>query len=85
MHGQWNAMRWYGAYNRWCSARSRNRWVCLGVHTITGHGGAGLAAARCGVVLSIPGTSKVARLEENLAAATLRLSDAETDELTAAA
>ncbi|KUL37498.1 oxidoreductase [Streptomyces sp. NRRL F-4489] len=41
--------------------------------------------ARSEVVLPIPGTSKVAHLEENLAAATLRLSDAETDELTAAA
>ncbi|MEU3370050.1 aldo/keto reductase [Streptomyces sp. NPDC006660] len=40
--------------------------------------------ARSEVVLPIPGTSKVAHLEENLAAATLRLSDAETDELTAA-
>ncbi|MBA9043286.1 MULTISPECIES: aldo/keto reductase [Streptomyces] len=38
--------------------------------------------ARPGVVL--PGTSKGARLEDNLAAVALRLSDAETDELTAA-
>ncbi|MFF5406766.1 aldo/keto reductase [Streptomyces misionensis] len=41
--------------------------------------------ARSEVVLPIPGTSKVTHLEDNLAAATLRLSDAETDELTAAA
>jgi pyridoxine 4-dehydrogenase len=41
--------------------------------------------ARSKVVLPIPGTSKVAHLEENLAAATLRLSDAETAELSAAA
>lgn len=41
--------------------------------------------ARSGVVLPIPGTSKVAHLEENLAAASLRLSAAEADELTAAA
>ncbi|MFH8749616.1 aldo/keto reductase [Streptomyces rimosus] len=41
--------------------------------------------ARSRVVLPIPGTSKVAHLEENLAAAPLRLSDAESDELTAAA
>ncbi|MEV7749609.1 hypothetical protein ACFYMX_25200 [Streptomyces griseofuscus] len=32
----------------------------------------------------LPGTSKGARLEDNLAAVALRLSDAETDELTAA-
>ncbi|WP_331446700.1 aldo/keto reductase [Streptomyces xanthochromogenes] len=41
--------------------------------------------ARSEVVLPIPGTSKVTHLEENVAAATLRLSDAEMDELTAAA
>ncbi|UNZ08339.1 Putative oxidoreductase YdbC [Streptomyces rimosus subsp. rimosus] len=41
--------------------------------------------ARSQVVRPIPGTSKVAHLEENLAAATLRLSDAESDELTAEA
>jgi aryl-alcohol dehydrogenase-like predicted oxidoreductase len=41
--------------------------------------------ARSEVVLPIPGTSKVTHLEENLAAATLRLSDTETGELTAAA
>ncbi|MFF7331899.1 aldo/keto reductase [Streptomyces sp. NPDC008150] len=39
--------------------------------------------ARSDVVLPIPGTSKVAHLEENLTAATLRLSDAEAAELTA--
>ncbi|MEV0278094.1 aldo/keto reductase [Streptomyces sp. NPDC050610] len=39
--------------------------------------------ARSEVVLPIPGTSKVAHLEENLTAADLRLSDAEVDELTA--
>ncbi|MEV4083253.1 aldo/keto reductase [Nonomuraea fuscirosea] len=37
------------------------------------------------VVLPIPGTSKVAHLEENLAASRLRLSDAELAELDAAA
>ncbi|MEV5708077.1 aldo/keto reductase [Actinoallomurus sp. NPDC052274] len=41
--------------------------------------------ARSEVVLPIPGTSKVAHLEDNLAAATLRLSEAETEELTDAA
>jgi aryl-alcohol dehydrogenase-like predicted oxidoreductase len=41
--------------------------------------------ARSEVVLPIPGTSKVTHLEENLAAATVRLTDAELDELTAAA
>ncbi|MFG2723103.1 aldo/keto reductase [Streptomyces sp. NPDC048416] len=41
--------------------------------------------ARSGVVLPLPGNPKVTYLEENLAAATLRLSDAETGELTAAA
>lgn len=41
--------------------------------------------ARSPVVLPIPGTSKVAHLEENLAAATLRLTDTEIDELTTAA
>ncbi|MFH9355649.1 aldo/keto reductase [Kitasatospora sp. NPDC017646] len=38
--------------------------------------------ARSEVVLPIPGTSKVAHLEENLAAATLRLTDTELGELT---
>ncbi|MEU6968935.1 aldo/keto reductase [Kitasatospora aureofaciens] len=38
--------------------------------------------ARSEVVLPIPGTSKVTHLEENLAAATLRLTDAELGELT---
>lgn len=41
--------------------------------------------ARSEVVLPIPGTSKVTHLEENLAAATLRLTDAEIDELNRAA
>jgi pyridoxine 4-dehydrogenase len=41
--------------------------------------------ARSEVVVPIPGTSKVAHLEDNLAAAALRLSDAEMDELTDAA
>ncbi|MEU5090123.1 aldo/keto reductase [Streptomyces sp. NPDC021356] len=41
--------------------------------------------ARSEVVLPIPGTSKVAHLEENLAAATLRLTDTELAELTDAA
>ncbi len=41
--------------------------------------------ARSQAVRPTPGTSKVAHLEENLAAATLRLSDAESDELTAEA
>ncbi|GAA0946316.1 MULTISPECIES: aldo/keto reductase [Streptomyces violaceusniger group] len=40
--------------------------------------------ARSEVVLPIPGTSKITHLEENLAAATLRLTDAEIDELTRA-
>ncbi|GLY85541.1 hypothetical protein Airi02_034700 [Actinoallomurus iriomotensis] len=40
---------------------------------------------RSDVVLPIPGTSKVAHLEENLAASRLRLSDAELAELDAAA
>lgn len=40
---------------------------------------------RSDVVLPIPGTAKVAHLEENLAASRLRLSEAETAELTAAA
>ncbi|ARF81658.1 aldo/keto reductase [Kitasatospora aureofaciens] len=38
--------------------------------------------ARSEVVLPIPGTSKVTHLEENLAAATLRLTDVELGELT---
>ncbi|WP_405943297.1 aldo/keto reductase [Streptomyces sp. NBC_01020] len=41
--------------------------------------------ARSEVVLPIPGTSRVTHLEDNLSAATLVLSDAEIDELTAAA
>ncbi|GAA2695213.1 aldo/keto reductase [Streptomyces lunalinharesii] len=41
--------------------------------------------ARSEVVLPIPGTSQVTHLEENLAAATLRLTDTELDELTDAA
>jgi aryl-alcohol dehydrogenase-like predicted oxidoreductase len=41
--------------------------------------------ARSEVLLPIPGTSKVAHLEHNVAAATLRLTDEEVDELTAAA
>ncbi|MFI7093124.1 aldo/keto reductase [Streptomyces lydicus] len=41
--------------------------------------------ARSEVVLPIPGTSKVAHMEENLAAATLRLAGAELGELTDAA
>ncbi|MFE8952722.1 MULTISPECIES: aldo/keto reductase [Streptomyces] len=40
---------------------------------------------RSDVVLPIPGTSKVAHLEDNLAAARLRLSDTELEELDAAA
>uniref|UniRef100_UPI0025B23481 aldo/keto reductase n=1 Tax=Amycolatopsis solani TaxID=3028615 RepID=UPI0025B23481 len=40
---------------------------------------------RSDVVLPIPGTSKVAHLEENLAAARLHLTEAELAELTAAA
>ncbi|MEU4895747.1 aldo/keto reductase [Streptomyces sp. NPDC044780] len=41
--------------------------------------------ARSEVMLPIPGTSKVAHLEDNVAAATVRLSDEELDELTRAA
>ncbi|MGR3939304.1 aldo/keto reductase [Streptomyces sp. BRA346] len=41
--------------------------------------------ARSQVMLPIPGTSKVAHLEDNIAAAKLRLSDEEIDELTNAA
>ncbi|MET7974717.1 aldo/keto reductase [Streptomyces mirabilis] len=39
--------------------------------------GSGLAAARSPVMLSIPGTSRVARLEENTQAAQVALSDAQ--------
>ena len=43
-----------------------------------------LAGAVSPVMLPIPGTSKVSHLEENLAAASLRLDPAEVDELTQA-
>jgi pyridoxine 4-dehydrogenase len=41
--------------------------------------------ARSDVMVPIPGTSSVEHLEENLAAAELELTDAERDELEAAA